>query len=873
VNLKQFLSRQDAVWNALPTRWEEGAFIGDGDLGAMIWRQPPAASTSSPSPPRESLGWEVNRASVVDRGHRIPMARLSLLAQGEVASDDEDSGREVARLDLATAQARGILRTGRGQIAWRSWAHRTAQVLVIETDASPGERAFTWKLQQHPALDPRATHQNQEVPPEKRPPDAQVLQRGVVRMVRQPLQRGAYVLAWREQVLAPGRKRVLLTVGFAQNEDASQALEAAESQALTRLEAAHAQSSRNARSWEESHGSWWRGFWNQSWVSLPDARMESFYALQMYKLGSAMRADGPPCDLMGPWFRDTPWPAIWWNLNIQLTYWPVYASNHLELGRSFSDSIDRNLPALIENVRPEWRGDSAAIGRTSSFDLRGAEWKEFGNLVWALQLYDFQARYEADPATARRLFPILHRAVSYMDRLLERGDDGKLHFPIGISPEYPDEAADAHYNLSLMRWGCRRLLDMARELKIDDAKGARWRQVLAELAPYPIDEKSGLMIGRGVPLAQSHRHYSHLLAWYPLGELSADDPQTRPLLERSLDHWIGFEGALQGYSFTGAASMAATLSSDPRRREDAVRYLGEFLDRFVKPNTMYTEAGPVIETPLSAAQSIHELLLQERRNVMHVFPAIPASWRDVSFFDLRTPGAFLISAQRRGGTTQWIRVRSLRGGSLRLACDIPALAPDKRLKRDGNAWLVSLAAEEEITLGPRDVKTLAALAPVENPRERWNAWGSQKPIPRRAAANGAFELRAHTARRHGEKLLFQTKTGGDSLGRWIEPGEWASWILEVRRAGRYRVRVTYASPGAGSRFALVARPLPAQGEVLPGARLEGSVQSTGSFDDFRAFDAGEISLQRGRARLEARALEIKGALWNLQSIELIPAAP
>ena len=89
--------------------------------------------------------------------------------------------------------------------------------------------------------------------------------------------------------------------------------------------------------------------------------------------------------------------------------------------------------------------------------------------------------------------------------------------------------------------------------------------MLAKLAPYPVDE-NGFMIGAGVPFAKSHRHYSHMLAVYPLYEVTWEQPDNRALIEKSLDHWIGFEGALQGYSFTGAASISAQM----RRGDDAL---------------------------------------------------------------------------------------------------------------------------------------------------------------------------------------------------------------------------------------------------------------------------------------------------------------
>src|SRR5256885_3799083 len=82
-----------------------------------------------------------------------------------------------------------------------------------------------------------------------------------------------------------------------------------------------------------------------------------------------MRADGPILDLNGPWFNATPWPGIWWNLNIQLTYSPVFRANRLDLAESLFRNLDRHKQALIDNVPERLRADAAAIGRSSGPDL------------------------------------------------------------------------------------------------------------------------------------------------------------------------------------------------------------------------------------------------------------------------------------------------------------------------------------------------------------------------------------------------------------------------------------------------------------------------------------------------------------------------
>ena len=181
---------------------------------------------------------------------------------------------------------------------------------------------------------------------------------------------------------------------------------------------------------------------------------------------------------------------------------------------------------------------------------------------------------------------------------------------------------------------------------------------------------------------------------YPLRLVRpAPRPADRALIERSLAHWIGFEGALQGYSFVGASAISSLLG----KGEDAARYLDELLPRFVKPNTMYLEAGPVIETPLAAAQAVHEMLLQSWGGVLRVFPAVPAGWKDAAFHDLRAEGAFLVSAVRRGGRTALVRVHSLAGEPARLRVDMPdaeVVAPPGTAEPPGGRQL-------EVDAGPR----------------------------------------------------------------------------------------------------------------------------------------------------------------------------
>lgn len=141
----------------------------------------------------------------------------------------------------------------------------------------------------------------------------------------------------------------------------------------------------------------------------------------------------------------------------------------------------------------------------------------------------------------------------------------------------------------------------------------------------------------------------------------------------------------------------------------------------------------MIESPLGVAEAMQDMLLQSWGREIRVFPAVPDEWPDVSFHNLRTEGAFLVSAVRRGGKTQWIRVESLAGEPCRIRC--PLEHPICAVSEDG----VSVSVEEDGTICP-DLKkgqtiylcsgkepTAFIMEPVKAQEPMKNYFGEYKP--------------------------------------------------------------------------------------------------------------------------------------------------
>jgi hypothetical protein len=83
---------------------------------------------------------------------------------------------------------------------------------------------------------------------------------------------------------------------------------------------------------------------------------------------------------------------------------------------------------------------------------------------------------------------------------------------------------------------------------------------------------------------------------------------------------------------------------------------------------MYTESVPVIEKPLSDERTIKYSWLQSWGGTIRIFPGVPDAWKDVTIDRMRAEGAFLVSASRRGGKLQWVRIKSEAGEPCRVEC-------------------------------------------------------------------------------------------------------------------------------------------------------------------------------------------------------------
>ena len=666
IDWASFLAPKDMLWKKAPNSWENAPFLGNGLIGMQLFRDPKnaqllrlevarmdATEHAPYAPAKEGKGdWLYNR-------YRVPLGYFTLNLEEDIKDWD-------LRLELWDAQLTGTVSTQSGKTyALNAYVHATSPFMEIAVCAPQKTTLPSWEWTAYPNKSPRGCSRPKETPKadEGLAGSLKSSSGASLNIWKQDLRpSGSISTGWIIEKKRADKQTLFISIAHTYPQDTSQ-------NEVTQTLKKATQTPIAVR--QKTHKNWWHSYYPEAFVSLPDEYWDAFYWAQIYKIGAGMRENGPVLDLQGPWtgLPKNAWPGIWWNLNVQLTYWPCYTGNRLSAAKSLSQNLKKNRSALIGNVKKEYQKDSAGLPRCSGHDFDqptgipegGPEFKsEIGCLLWVCHNLFLEYQMQMDDTFLKEeVYPLLVRAVNYHRHFLKKEADGKWHLPSTHSPEYGN-AADCNYDLALLRWGTETLLWIHERLTLKDPLAPTWQDILDNLTDFPTNE-NGYMVGKNTPFSRSHRHYSHLFMCYPLHIVDTTQPEKAALVEKSILHWHSLKSALQGYSFTGGASLYATLG----KGDEALQMLNG-LKSYLLPNTLYKEQWPVIETPLSGAASLHDMLLLSHKGLIQVLPALPESWQDLTFHNLRAQGAFLVSLQKEKGKLVWLRIQSLAGEPMRL---------------------------------------------------------------------------------------------------------------------------------------------------------------------------------------------------------------
>lgn len=671
VDWAKTLGRYDMEWDRLPQKWNEAPFLGNGEQGTLMvqlddrtLRFDVGCSAAHDHRPFSADDLREKHVEVLNRG-RLPIGSLRLETPADLLGG-------TGRLSLWDAEATGSLKSADGAIRWTSLVHATEPVIFLEFTSSGDLSGSKVRFVPDPPLNPRAVRAKEPRQPAHSPSKSKTFDDGVQACVQDLVAGGQTAVAWAVK-RSRGRTRVWLSV----QHSFPSALAVDRAVAAVRK----AQAADQAE-WLDEHRGWWHDYYPASFVATGDGFWDAFYWIQQYKLACVTRDRGWIIDNQGPWLQPTAWNGTWWNLNAQLSHLGGVQANRRGMVSALRYRLGLNRESLTMNVAEPYRHDSAALGRSvSGWDLLGHAGepggrkpldknigRECGNLLWALHNVDLEYRHWVDLEVRDTvLIPLLIRSVNYYRHFLEKHEDGLWHLPTTYSPEY-GSAPDCTYDLDLLRWAVGRLVELSAERRWTEKTQpllAVWKELQQNLVPVAVNE-TGRMIGRGVALKGGHRHWSHLLAVYPLRTLTPELGRDYELIEQSLMHWRSFDRGIAGYAHTASSCMASILGEG----DQALLYL-EQLVPYLHSNTLYSEIGlPVMETPLHGATAIQEMLFQSWGGCLRVFPSVPSAWPDAQFARFRGEGGFLVSSSRNDGSTQWVEVESTIGGTTEIITGI-----------------------------------------------------------------------------------------------------------------------------------------------------------------------------------------------------------
>jgi len=718
INWPAFMSRHDLIWEELPLQWNEGAFVGNGQIGMMIYVNKKDNNitfhigrqdvTEHRKAPDKKSSISVFGASGFNDFTRFDIGKMLLKPSGKILSCS-------IRQSLRNAEITAHFVTDSGAIDLVASCPYTNNVNVVEVNSSEktsATKSYQWMFKPGRAFPPRMVTKGDSSAKYVRNPEPVLFEKDGYNYCEQTLTAGGdYATVWKEQTGAkPSGSIFYMTTA---NE-----IPAAKQSAIKGKQYIDEVMKGGLDKAKAASRLWWQSFYQKSFLSIPDAKMESFYWIQLYKMATCSRPDAPAVDLFGPYFRISTWPFHWWNLNIQLTYWPVYASNHLELGENYITIVDDNFETLLKRHQD----------------------KALGDFAWAMHNYYWQFSYAGDwKSLKEKWLPKAEKIAQTYQSKLTRNANGKLDIvPLG-SPEYKgfEIFPNTNYNHAILRWLLNTLIAVNDKTNAGSKDVSVWKQTLADLSPYPVDA-NGLMIGSNQPVDMSHRHFSHLLALYPLFQLNPDNAADKDLVVKSVKHWHQIEKgkALAGYSFTGASLLYTSLGMGNEALDIMHQFLGDSIRKSrILTNTFYVESGgknPVIETPLSGAAGVIDFLLQSWKSKIRIFPAIPDDWKEASFDKLRAEGGFLVSAVRKEGKTQWVKVKSLAGEPciVRVNDWTQMVSTDKNIKIIKTAvpgeFSVALKKGQEVLLLPSLAAKSLELSAINNDKKYFNQYGVKK---------------------------------------------------------------------------------------------------------------------------------------------------
>jgi len=237
-------------------------------------------------------------------------------------------------------------------------------------------------------------------------------------------------------------------------------------------------------------------------------------------------------------------------------------------------------------------------------------------------------------------YPLMREMALFYAAFAKTGDDGYYHIAPcmeeerwGIYPQF-SRNKDIISSLCMFRWALTRAADAAELLGVDAGLRQQWREVAAQIAPYPTWTKPQGVVFASMPgfeprrLPRDHQEEAEAFPTILADEINLDSPQEQK------EQMLRTVRLLQSDS----TPKALTLLAAPAQQGEGRRGRGG-LDA--------------------------ETLLNSRSGRIHLFPLPPAS-PDIAFHNFQASGGFLVSAAKNAQGVYFLEIEPRRDNQCRL---------------------------------------------------------------------------------------------------------------------------------------------------------------------------------------------------------------
>jgi hypothetical protein len=497
----------------------------------------------------------------------------------------------------------------------------------------------------------------------------------------------------------------------------------------------------------------WAIYWRKSGVRLPgpsdgdSAFLERTWYRNQYFFNCATRPESAWPGLYANWsYGDigTMWHGDYHlDYNVQQPTWLTFSSNRVDKHLAYVNTLRDYWLPVSRNWAQHFYGMRGAYFTVTLYpiemQINPYPVPPWGYMVsctpWAVQSLWWHYEYTLDEEFLREQgFGPIREAVlflvDYMTRPEAHGEawgDDKYHvFPSAV-PELYDFRAGFPYNkdplpdLALIKFVFNAYLEAVRVLDVEVQEGEtidKVREILGHFPEYPRAESQFgeiyvNVVGEDPDIVQNAP--ASMMHVFPGEEYGMDAPPDVSEILTNTWRNLRTEGGndLVFRNLQGARLGLLDLDAFVRELRYALMDNGTFSDRVRQGHGRYDdttnhyfmdEMGIWTEN-FAVPAVLNECLMQSWNGEIRLYPNWPAD-RDASFTTLRAKGAFLVSAEQRDGSVQWVEVFSEKGAALHMRSPWPAGA---RVTIDGSTRVIE---GERIQLETRPAQTIR-MAPIE----------------------------------------------------------------------------------------------------------------------------------------------------------------